>query len=111
MKIQFSERNVEVTETLRAHVAGRLGLALGRFAQRIERVVVHFSNEDGARAARETRCQLGVSLRPRVVKAEDRDPDLFVAVDRATDRLARSVARALEEWDAHPRPAGGAAKT
>jgi len=33
------------------------------------------------------------------------DVDLFVAVDHATDRVSRSVARALErerEWDERP---------
>ncbi len=40
MKIQIRERNVEVTEVLRSHVQRRVGLALGRFGERIGRVIV-----------------------------------------------------------------------
>jgi ribosome-associated translation inhibitor RaiA len=42
------------------------------------------------------RCQIYVGLHPRSVQVEDNDLDLFVAVDHATDRVSRSVARALE---------------
>src|SRR5882672_10463633 len=86
MKIHIRKRNVEVTKILRAHVESRLGLALGRFGERIGRVIVRFSDTDGHRSALDKRCQI----------------DVFVAVDHATDRVSRSVARALErehEWD------------
>ena len=102
MKIHIRKRNVEVTKILRAHVESRLGLALGRFGERIGRVIVRFSDTDGNRSALDKRCQIDVGLRPRSVRVEDMDIDLFVAVDHATDRVSRSVARALErehEWD------------
>src|SRR3989454_2344352 len=102
MKIHIRKRNVEVTKILRAHVESRLGLALGRFGERIGRVMVRFSDTDGRRSVLDKRCQIDVGLRPRSVRVEDMDVDLFVAVDHATDRVSRSVARALErehEWD------------
>jgi hypothetical protein len=40
-----------------------------------------------------------VSLRPRRLGAEDTDVDLFAAVNRATDRASRAVARALEQTE------------
>lgn len=96
MKVEIRERNVEVTEELRAHVASRLGLALGRFGDRIGRVLVRFSGPDGRAGEPATRCQIDVSLRPQNVRAGDTDVDLFVAVDQACDRVSRSVARILE---------------
>ncbi len=93
MKIHIRERNIEVTEDLRAHVERRLGFALGRFGERIGRVVVRFADADGHL---DRRCQIEVGLRPTIVRVEDRDADLFAAVDHAADRLSRSVARALE---------------
>ncbi len=102
MKIHIRKRNVEVTKILRAHVVSRLGFALGRFGERIGRVIVRFSDTDGRRSALDKRCQIDVGLRQRSVRVEDMDVDLFVAVDNATDRVSRSVARALErqrEWD------------
>ena len=94
MKVEIRERDVEVTEALRFHVERRLGLALGRFGDRIGRVTVRFSGPSGRGEA--TRCQIDVSLRPQNVRAGDTDADLFVAVDQASDRVSRSVARALE---------------
>lgn len=102
MKIHIQNRNVEVTKILRAHVESRLGLALGRFGERIGRVMVRFSDTDGHGSGLDKRCQIDVGLRPRSVRVEDMDIDLFVAVNNATDRVSRSVARALErehEWD------------
>jgi putative sigma-54 modulation protein len=102
MKIHIRKRNIEVTKILRAHVESRLRLALGRFGERIGRVTVRFSDTDGRRSALDKRCQIDVGLRPRSVQVEDMDVDLFVAVDHATDRVSRSVARALQrerDWD------------
>ena len=96
MKVEIRERNVQVTEVLRAHVERRLGLALGRFGDRIGRVTVQVSGPNGQTADRATRCQIDVRLRPQNVRAGDTDADLFVAVDHASDRVSRSVARILE---------------
>jgi putative sigma-54 modulation protein len=95
MKIHVRGRNVEVTEVLRAHVERRLGLALGRFGEQIGPVSVEFSNIDPDGGV-DGRCEIHVSLRPRSVRVEDRDANLFSAVDHAAGRLSRSVARALE---------------
>ena len=96
MKVEIRERDVEVTEILRAHVERRLGLALGRFADRIGRVTVRLSGANGRTGELATRCQIDVSLHPRNVRAGDTDADLFAAVDNASDRVSRSVARILE---------------
>jgi len=96
MKIQIREHDVEVTKILRSHVERRLGLALGRFAERIGRVTVRFSESDGHQRALDKRCQIEVGLRPTSVRVEDVDADPFIAVDHAADRVSRSVARALE---------------
>lgn len=102
VKIQIRERNVQVSEVLRTHVERRLAFALARYGQRIARVIVRFSDTDGERAD-DKRCQIHVGLRSRSARVEDTDTDLFAAVDRAADRLGRSVAHVLErerEWDA-----------
>ena len=96
MKVAIRERNVQVTDVLRAHVERRLGLALGRFGERIGRVTVRFSDANGHPRGQVTRCQIDVRLRPQNVRAGDSDADLFVAVDHASDRVSRSVARILE---------------
>jgi putative sigma-54 modulation protein len=105
VKIQIRERNVEVPAGLRQHVEQRLNFALARFGQRIARVIVRFSDGDAGdgETGHNLRCQIHVGLRSRSARVEDTDNDLFVAVDRAAERVSRSVARVLErerDWDA-----------
>ena len=97
MKIQIPPCDVDVTDALRDHVESRIGLALARFADRIGRVVVRFSQVDGDTSGGHKRCEIEVGLRPRRVDVEDIDVDLFAAVNHATDRALRSIARALEQ--------------
>jgi putative sigma-54 modulation protein len=108
MQILLRARNVKVTQLLRAHVGERLGLALGRFAERIDKVTVHLMNAPPGRRSAEKRCRIAVGLRPRPISVEDADVDLLVALDRATERISRSVARALERQQAlDQNPNGG----
>ena len=97
MKIQIRKCDVDVTDGLRVHVERRLGLALARFADRIGRVIVRFSRADDDASGGHKRCQIEVGLRPLSLDVEDTDVDLFAAVNHATDRASRSVARALEQ--------------
>jgi ribosomal subunit interface protein len=96
MKIRLTARNVALTDRLRIHVKRRLALSLGRFGARIDQVSVQFTGTDAGRGPAQTRCRIDVGLHPRSVSVEDADVDLFAAADGATDRLSRSVARALE---------------
>ena len=96
MQIRIREHDVEVTEALRVHVERRLGIALGRFGDKIGRVVVRLSSARVDAGGLVKRCQIDVGLRPIEVRAGDVDADLFAAVNHASDRIARSVARALE---------------
>ena len=96
MKIQIRAHNVEVTKILRVHVERRLGFALGRFGDRIVRVIVRLSDTNGPhRGGIDKRCQIDIALRPSAnVRIEDTDADWFTSVDRAADRASRSVVRA-----------------
>jgi ribosomal subunit interface protein len=96
VKIRLSARNVTLTDRLRIHVRRRLELALGRFGERIDKVSVRFTDTDAGRGPSQKHCRIEVGLHPRPVTVEDGDADPFVAADGATDRLSRSVARALE---------------
>ena len=101
MKIHIRGRNIGVTKVVRTRVERRLLFALGRFGERIDRLLLRFSDTNGYRADVDKRCQINVGLRPRSVRVEHTDADLFVALDRAADRASRSVARALERERDH----------
>jgi len=94
MKIRLSARDVALTERLRIHVRRRLALALGRFGQRIDKVGVRFTGIAAGSGPAQVHCRIEVGL-PRPVSVEDTHTDPFAAADGATERLSRSVARAL----------------
>jgi ribosomal subunit interface protein len=91
MRVEIRAHKLELSARLRAHAERQLGLALGRFAPRIARVVVRFSD-----AGADKRCQIDVSLRSQSLPAEDVHTDAFAAVDNAASRVARLIARIIE---------------
>jgi len=96
IKIQIRKTGVEMSDLLRVHLDRRLRLALSRFADRIGTVFVRLSHAATERIGSHKRCQIEVGMRPQRVQVEDIDADAFAAVNHATDRVARAVARALE---------------
>jgi ribosome-associated translation inhibitor RaiA len=98
VKIQIRERSVPLTEAERSDVEGRLAFTLARFSDRIAKVVVRLSDVGGGGATGmlDKRCQIDVDIRPQTLHVEDEDANLLAAFNRATGRLARAVARALE---------------
>ena len=89
MRVQI--RAATVSKTLRIHVQGRLGLALGRFADRIERVTVRITKLGGER-----RCRIDVIMRGRMIRVEGLDVDAVAAAEHAISRAGSSVVRAIE---------------
>ena len=97
MKIYVRSRQVEVDETVRAHIERRLLFSLGRFSQRIRRVTVQIVDVNGPRGGEDKVCRIEARLLPTgSTFVEDRDADLYAAIDRAADRAARSVSRAIK---------------
>lgn len=79
-------------------VQRRLEFALGRFAGRIRSLQVRLSDVNGPRGGRDKKCLIAVRLTSpsRIVIVEDVDADETVVVCRATERVARAVARAVD---------------
>lgn len=112
MKIHVRSKHFAVDEALRCHIERRLEFSLGRCSPRILRTTVQLLDLNGPRGGEDKACRIEVRLRPTgTLFVEDRDADLFAAVDRAADRTGRSVARALKrerELERRPPPANGA---
>lgn len=97
MKLEIRRQGVEVSDEAQAHIERRLRFALGRFSPRIQRVAVFLADQNGPKGGVDIRCRLVARLlRLGVVTVEDRDTELTVLIDRAADRLARTVQRKLE---------------
>ena len=93
MKIQIRPRGVTLTKTQCVRLERDLDRALARFGERIDRVIVAISDREveGLKL-----CEIEVRLKPQIVKVEDSDTDVFLAIEHAAQRVARSVSRAIE---------------
>lgn len=95
MKLDIRGEHLELTDDLRTHAERRLQFVLGRFGQRIARVTMHLTDLKGPRGGVGKQCRITVDMPHRLI-AEVSDADLYAAIDRAADRLGRTVARELE---------------
>ncbi len=96
MTVDITAREIPVTPAIAAHVSRRVGFALGRFAPRLGRVAVRLADVNGPRGGADKRCRIMVTLgRGGPVVVEEQDADLYAAVDAATGRAGRAVARSL----------------
>ena len=97
MQIDIQARDFPLTDALRNHAERRMRFALTRSDEHIQRVVMRLSDINGPRGGSDKRCHLQVVLAglPDVV-IEDTEDNLYVAIDRATDRAGRTVRRRLE---------------
>ena len=99
MRIEFQARNFSLTDALRSHAERRLRFALICCDDHIRRVVIRLSDINGPRGGADKRCHLQVMLAglPAVV-VEDIEADLYVAIDRATERLVQRRISSDEEY-------------
>lgn len=97
MQIDIQARNFSLTDALRNHAERRLRFALTCCNSHIQRIFMRLSDINGPRGGEDKRCHLQVVLGglPDVV-IEDTEADLYVAIDRATDRARRTAMRRIE---------------
>jgi ribosomal subunit interface protein len=97
MQIHIQARDFSLTPALKNHVERRARFALTCCDDHIQRVVIRLSDINGPRGGADKRCHLQVVLSglPDVV-TEDTEADLYVAIDRATDRAGRTLLRKVD---------------
>ena len=96
MQIDIQARDFSLTDALLSHAERRLRSTLTCCDDHIQRVVIRLSDINGPRGGADKRCHLRVVLDglPDVV-IEDIEVDLYVAIDRATDRAGRTLVRKI----------------
>jgi len=96
MQFDIRAHGFDLTDGLRAHAERHLRFAVDWAHHEVERVVVRFSDINGPRGGNDKRCQVRIPLpRMRDVVVEDTAADLYVAMDRAIERAARTLERRL----------------
>ena len=96
MQIAVQTRGFPLTGALEKHVQDRLRFTFSRVADRVRRVRVSLSDINGPRGGVDKRFLIEARLDglPSVV-IQDLQSDLYIAIDRAAGRAARSVMRRL----------------
>jgi ribosomal subunit interface protein len=102
MRIDIKTHKFSLTDALRTHTKRRLHYALGGIDEPIQRVIVRLSDVNGPRGGKDKRCRLQLVLSglPDVI-VNDTQSDLYVAIDRASDRARRSLLRRLQQHKAN----------
>ena len=94
MKIDIQARHFSLTEALHKHAERRLHIALTCCDEHIVKVIMRLSDINGPRGGSDKHCHLQIVLAglPDVV-IEDTELDLYVAINRASERAGRTLIR------------------
>ncbi|MBX3315898.1 MAG: ribosome-associated translation inhibitor RaiA [Phycisphaeraceae bacterium] len=105
MQLVIRATNLPVTDPIREHVSKRVLGAVKRFASRLSTVTVVLEDENGPRGGIDKACRIeaGLATTGEPVVVVDRSDDLYGAVDRATGRFKRALARRTERRNARQR--------
>ena len=96
MQIRIRTQGFSLSDALRGYTERRLRFALACAAERIRRVEVGLYDINGPRGGIDKRCRIRAALAGLdAIVAEDTQADLYLAIDRASARLGRTVVRRL----------------
>ena len=102
MKIDIQTHGFSLTDSIRDYTKLRLQFAVNRGDKRVIGVQVRLADINGPRGGIDKRCQIDLSLAGHNdIVIEDIETNLYVAIDRASDRCARTLARKLERAREH----------
>jgi ribosome hibernation promoting factor len=93
-----------LTDAILRHVEARVEAALGPFSRGIIKATVRLEDVNADHGGDDKRCRIVVALRRHDVRvAEATNADLYAAVDKAANRIRRSVRRAAKRHLARDR--------
>ncbi len=88
---------LEMSPALREHCERRLETALGRFRERLGRISVWLSDENGPKGGDDLRCRVVADIAGgRTIVVEAQTNDAYASVDVVADKLGVAVAREVD---------------
>ncbi|BCD99952.1 HPF/RaiA family ribosome-associated protein [Marinicellulosiphila megalodicopiae] len=97
MKIKIKARHLALTSELKNYVKRRILFALDSRRENIKRIEVTLSDINGPKGGEDKRCQVLVKLNGQQdVIINDKQVQIFSAIDKAADRASRSVSKRIE---------------
>ena len=97
MQIDIQSRGFSLTNSLSGYSQKRINFAMACISGHVKRVAMRLSDVNGPRGGADKSCRIHVAMSgmPDVV-LEDREVDMYAAIDRAVDRAKRTVARKVD---------------
>ena len=94
MNVEIVARGFELTDALRDYVERRIYFTFSGRDEQIKSIEVRLSDINGPRGGIDKRCKMLIEV-PRIknVVVEDTESNLYVAIDRATERAGRTLNR------------------
>lgn len=92
MNIVVRGTNVSMTDRVQEYVEKKVG-KLERYLPIIDEARVELSQEETRSAQHRMIAQLTVRSRGKILRAEERDQDLFAAIDLVTEKMQRQIGR------------------
>lgn len=97
MRVAIQSSGFEMTQALRSYTEHRLATALGWARRHTRKLAVWLSDVNGPRGGIDKRCKIQVQLDSgQQVIIEEREADLYAAIDRAAERADRAIVRQVE---------------
>ena len=97
MQLDIQSNGFSLTEAIRNYTIQRMQFALDRNDKHVTNVRVSLADINGPRGGIDKRCQINLALAGQnSIIIEDTEADLYVAIDRASDRCERTLTRQLE---------------
>ena len=98
MNISIKSRGFALSDALRRYAERRLRFALPLESTRIQHVALDLADVNGPRGGVDKKCRVRVVLSGRATLViEDTQPDAYVAIDRASERMAVCMYRVLDK--------------
>lgn len=96
MKVDVHTQGFALTPALSEHTERRLRFALKHAADKVQRVTVRLADVNGPRGGVDKKCSVHIMLNgvPDIV-SEDTEADMYMAINRAVDRVGRTVLRRM----------------
>ncbi len=102
MQLDIQTNGFLLTDGIRNYATRRMQFALDRNDGHIMHVKISLADINGPRGGVDKRCQINMALAGHSnIVIEDTEADLYVAIDRASDRCARTLSRRLEKFREH----------
>lgn len=102
MQLDIQTNGFSLTDGIRNYATQHMQFALYRNDGNIMHVRVCLADINGPRGGIDKRCQINLALAGQNnIVIEDTETDLYVAIDRASDRCERTLARRLERLREH----------